>query len=101
VPIGASGEIYVAGPAVARGYFRRDELTAEVFTVDPFTGGVGRIYRTGDLGRWRTDGTLEFIGRSDDQVKVRGFRIELGEIEAQLARHRHVNQVAVVVRDDP
>jgi amino acid adenylation domain-containing protein len=99
VPVGATGEIYIGGAGVARGYLNRPELTAERFLPDPFSADPeARIYKTGDLGRWRADGNVEFIGRNDAQVKIRGFRIELGEIEAQLARHPQVREVAVVAR---
>jgi aryl carrier-like protein len=86
---------------VARGYLNRPELTAERFLKDPFVEKAGaRIYKTGDLGRWREDGTIEFLGRNDFQVKIRGFRIELGEIEARLAEHAGVREAVVIARED-
>jgi amino acid adenylation domain-containing protein len=113
VAIGMVGEIYIGGAGVARGYLNRTELTAERFVKDPFQAdppaGVSlashsvaqaRMYRSGDLGRWRTDGTIECLGRKDQQVKIRGFRIELGEIEAQLRQHRGVMDTAVLARED-
>jgi myxalamid-type nonribosomal peptide synthetase MxaA len=102
VPLGASGEVFIAGANVALGYLRRAELTKARFVPDPFAGEPhARMYKTGDLGRWREeDGTIEYLGRNDDQVKIRGFRIELGEIETQLALHEHVRDAAVVMRED-
>src|SRR3569833_1985935 len=99
-PIGVSGEIYIGGEGVARGYLRRAALTAERFVADPFSRAGGRLYRTGDQGRWRADGTLEYLDRNDDQVKLRGYRIELGEIESRLGQHPHVQSCVVVTRED-
>ena len=101
VPIGAVGELYLAGDGLARGYLYRDELTAERFVSGTFGGRpVERAYRTGDLARYRPDGALEFLGRTDHQVKLRGFRIELGEIEAALTKHEEIQDAVVVVRED-
>jgi len=100
VPVGAPGELYVGGDGVARGYSRRMDLTAARFLPDPFAGAGLRLYRTGDIARWRPDGRLEFLGRRDGQVKVRGFRVELGEVEKALARAPGVRSAVVTARTD-
>jgi amino acid adenylation domain-containing protein/thioester reductase-like protein len=101
VPIGVPGEICIGGVGIARGYLNRPGLTAERFIADPFVEDPqARMYRSGDLGRWRPNGTIEYLGRNDHQVKIRGFRIELGEIESQLLRHPHVKEAAVLARED-
>ncbi|MBC9933117.1 non-ribosomal peptide synthase/polyketide synthase [Chitinophaga qingshengii] len=98
-PIGVAGEICVSGAGLARGYLNRPELTREKFVINPFTGDdETRMYRTGDLGRWLADGSIEYMGRIDEQVKVRGYRIELGEIENVLQECELVNEAVVVVK---
>ena len=102
VPVGIVGELYVGGLGVARGYLARPELDAERFVADHLGAGLlgDKLYRTGDRVRWRPDGTIDFLGRADGQVKLRGFRIELGEIEARLGALPGVAACAVVIRDD-
>jgi amino acid adenylation domain-containing protein len=101
VPIGAAGELYIGGHGIARGYLSRPELTAEKFVPDHLGQAPGeRLYRTGDLARHRADGTIEYLGRIDQQVKLRGYRIELGEIESILATHELVREAAAAVLDD-
>jgi amino acid adenylation domain-containing protein len=102
VPIGAAGELYIGGDGVARGYLNRPELTNEKFVPHPFGASPGaRLYKTGDLVRYRADGAIEFIGRLDHQVKIRGFRVEPGEIETALCAHPDVQEAVVVTHQEP
>src|SRR6185436_6223763 len=99
-PIGVPGELYLGGEGLARGYLQRPELTAEKFIANPY-GAVGtRLYRTGDVARYLEDGNLQYVGRSDHQVKVRGYRIELGEIETAINEHPDVRESVVVLHGD-
>jgi len=97
-PIGVPGEIYIAGKGVTRGYLNRDELTAEKFIENPFSDNSQKMYRSGDIGKYRADGNIEFLGRVDDQVKVRGYRIEPGEIENAILQNPAITQCAVIVQ---
>jgi amino acid adenylation domain-containing protein len=102
VPIGVPGELHLGGAGLARGYLNRPDLTAEKFLNNPFSEEPGsRLYKTGDLARYLSDGNIEYLGRIDNQVKIRGFRIELGEIETRLAQHAEVQEVAVIAREEP
>jgi amino acid adenylation domain-containing protein len=102
VPVGVRGEIHVGGVCLARGYWNRPEATAEPFIRNPFAQGTAtRLYKTGDLGRFLPDGTIEYLGRVDNQVKMRGFRVELGEVESILRSHPLVREAAVVVQGEP
>jgi len=100
VPIGVQGELHIGGEGIVRGYWRRPELTAKKFIPDSFQQDGGRLYKTGDLARYRPDGAIEFLGRIDHQVKIRGFRIELGEIEARLLEMPEINEAIVIARED-
>jgi non-ribosomal peptide synthetase component F len=99
VPPGVTGDLYLGGDGLARGYLHEPQLTAERFVADPFAaGGERRFYKTGDLARYRAEGNIEFLGRTDFQVKIRGFRIELGEIEALLNTHPGLRESVVTAR---
>ncbi len=98
-PVGVPGEIYIGGTGVAEGYLHNEELTNEKFIANPF-GSPGKIYATGDLGRWTEDGNIEFLGRNDHQVKIRGFRIELGEIESKIRELTKIEDVVVIDKED-
>jgi amino acid adenylation domain-containing protein len=101
VPIGMTGELYIGGVGVARGYLNNSELTTERFVASPFsTDPTIRLYKTGDIGRWLPDGNIEYLGRNDTQVKVRGFRVEMGEIESALLQHPAVHEAVVIARED-
>ncbi|HEX6292587.1 MAG TPA: amino acid adenylation domain-containing protein [Herpetosiphonaceae bacterium] len=100
VPVGVAGEVYIGGVCLARDYCNRPDLTAEKYVPDPFGGSGGRLYKSGDLARYRPDGTIQFLGRIDHQVKIRGFRVELGEVEAVLNRHPAIQDAVVVARED-
>ncbi|KAF6583814.1 amino acid adenylation domain-containing protein, partial [Paenibacillus sp. EKM205P] len=102
-PVGVPGELCIAGEGLARGYWKREELTAEKFVINPFAGGKAgheRMYHTGDLARWTPDGNIEYLGRMDHQVKIRGYRIELGEIESQLLQVESVQEAVIMARGD-
>ncbi|RNB58979.1 amino acid adenylation domain-containing protein [Brevibacillus gelatini] len=99
VPVGSIGEMYIAGDGVAKGYFNRPELTAEKFIDNPFRPGT-KMYRTGDLAKWLSDGNMEYVGRIDHQVKIRGHRIEMGEIETRLTQHESVKEAVVIAEKE-
>ena len=99
-PIGVRGELYIGGDSLARGYLGRADTTAEKFVPDPSEKRKGaRLYRTGDMARWSANGSIEFLGRNDDQIKIRGHRVEIGEVESALRNHPQINEVAVVVKE--
>ena len=98
VPVGVRGEIYIGGVGIAKGYLRRPELTAEKFISNPFDNNDSKLYKTGDLGRYLSDGNIEYLARADNQVKIRGFRIETGEIEATLSQHPGIKEAVTIAR---
>jgi len=100
VPIGISGELHIGGEGLTRGYVNRPELTIKTFIPNPFNNGSKRLYKTGDLAKYRADGNVEYLGRIDFQVKIRGYRIELGEIESVLSQYQYIQECAVIVRED-
>ena len=101
VPVGVPGELHIAGDGLARGYLNENQLTAEKFISNPFSKELGaRLYKTGDLGRYLPDGSIEFLGRMDNQVKLRGYRVELGEIENVLAQYPGVRDSVLLVREE-
>ena len=101
VPIGVRGELYIGGDSISLGYINRPDLTADCFLKDPFVDDINaKIYKTGDMVRYRSDGNLEYLNRLDNQVKIRGFRIELEEVEAVLGQNPGVKQVVVHARED-
>jgi len=101
VPVGIPGELFIAGDGLARGYLNNAELTSQRFLVDEFSSEGGRMYKTGDLAKYLPDGNIEFLGRTDHQIKIRGFRVELGEIEVVLGQHEAVEQAVVIAQKQP
>ncbi|MCP3933659.1 MAG: amino acid adenylation domain-containing protein [Bacteroidetes bacterium] len=100
VPVGVPGELHIGGVQVAKGYLNQPQLTKEKFIKDPFAGNQNaRLYKTGDMGKFRSDGNIEYIGRTDFQIKIRGFRVELGEIESVLCRHKDIANASVITKD--
>ncbi|NJL52308.1 MAG: amino acid adenylation domain-containing protein [Hydrococcus sp. SU_1_0] len=100
MPVGVTGELYIGGVGVARGYLHQEKLTATRFIPDPFNHlATARLYKTGDLGRYLEDGNIEFLGRMDNQVKIRGVRVELGEIEATLLQYPDLKETLVAIAE--